>query len=408
MSVSAETDAQAAIIQYGIENGFSLDQINIAVEIGFIESTFDNSATNPASTASGLFQYLDGTWNTYHSGLGSKNSQENQIQAFYEDITKWTGWYTNSATNGNIPSSMSLAEYAYVKHHDGNGYSSYSNAPGLVIYQAHAPLDRGSFVSALTEVFSDMQGWVDENMTGSINIGQTEDWAGSLSLKSGTSESEFSNFLANLSHLAGDIVEFFGENYTELTINEVSELTELLGQVSAYAETAAMAYYDPLVLDLDGDGIETISVAESAAQFDLFEEDGFWTEHGWISGDDGFLALDVNKNGSIDDISELFGDRNTSGFDALKAHDVNGDNKINENDSIFNELIVWRDLDGNGISAESEIFSLSELNISSISLSKDSIQQVDNGNLISDIGSFSYQDGSVGILADVYLTADFG
>ncbi|TDQ52352.1 M48 family metallopeptidase [Phaeovulum veldkampii] len=63
---------------------------------------------------------------------------------------------------------------------------------------------------------------------------------------------------------------------------------------------------DPLVIDLDGDGVELVSRANSNAYFDL-DGDGFAEQTGWVKPDDGLLAVDRNGNGSIDDISELFG-----------------------------------------------------------------------------------------------------
>ncbi len=61
----------------------------------------------------------------------------------------------------------------------------------------------------------------------------------------------------------------------------------------------------PLVLDLDGDGIELTDPWRSWTYFDI-DEDGFAERTGWVSPDDGLLALDGNANGTIDDISELF------------------------------------------------------------------------------------------------------
>lgn len=122
------------IIAYGSDNGFSEEQVQIAVDTAFIESSLGQNLNNPNSTASGLFQYLDGSWESYHSGLGEKNDQSNQITAFYNDLSIFSNWYSNPNTNGNIPNDMSLGEYTYTKHHDGRNYSDFENAPGRDIY----------------------------------------------------------------------------------------------------------------------------------------------------------------------------------------------------------------------------------------------------------------------------------
>lgn len=70
----------------------------------------------------------------------------------------------------------------------------------------------------------------------------------------------------------------------------------------------------PLVIDLDGDGVELIAVGTSDAFFDL-DVDGFAEKTGWVGANDALLALDVDGDGIIDDGSELFGDQT-----ALRCH----------------------------------------------------------------------------------------
>ncbi|MDR1349322.1 MAG: hypothetical protein LBJ59_00820 [Zoogloeaceae bacterium] len=55
----------------------------------------------------------------------------------------------------------------------------------------------------------------------------------------------------------------------------------------------------PLVLDLDGDGVETLGLA-AGAHFD-HDGNGFAELTGWAGADDGLLVLDRNGNGVIDD-----------------------------------------------------------------------------------------------------------
>ena len=82
-------------------------------------------------------------------------------------------------------------------------------------------------------------------------------------------------------------------------------------------------------------------------------------------------AANVDGNGSIDTGRELFGvdteivDANTgltrnasSGFEALKAQDGNGDQLIDANDAVFSQLRLWRDLNQDGQSQTGELFTL--------------------------------------------------
>jgi hypothetical protein len=63
------------------------------------------------------------------------------------------------------------------------------------------------------------------------------------------------------------------------------------------AQAAPPPKVDPLVIDLDDDGIETVSTSASI----LFDHDGdgLKTASGWVKGDDGFLVLDRNGNGRV-------------------------------------------------------------------------------------------------------------
>ncbi|MET1112193.1 MAG: calcium-binding protein, partial [Allosphingosinicella sp.] len=124
---------------------------------------------------------------------------------------------------------------------------------------------------------------------------------------------------------------------------------------------------DPLVIDLDGDGIETTSLDQSRAYFDV-DGDMFRERTGWLRGDDGFLVLDSNGNGRVDGIAELFGDRAQGGFAELAAYDSNGDGKITVADIIWGELRVWQDRDRDGETDAGELKSLDSLGIVSLSL----------------------------------------
>ncbi len=123
---------------------------------------------------------------------------------------------------------------------------------------------------------------------------------------------------------------------------------------------------DPLLLDLDGDGVEMTSKVDGV-YFDI-DNNGTIDRTSWVGRDDGILWRDVNRDGFLTDGSELFGDqyydndaiRVDSGFAALAELDSNSDGVIDASDDQWGELQVMR---GDGIS-----FTLDELGITEIDL----------------------------------------
>lgn len=177
---------------------------------------------------------------------------------------------------------------------------------------------------------------------------------------------------------------------------------------------------DPLVLDLNGNGIET--TAPNPANPVLFDHDanGVRTGTGWVSPSDGFLVMDRNGNGKIDSGAELFGDHTplangsiaTDGFAALADLDSNHDGIINSGDTQFGQLRIWRDLNQDGLSQSNELLTLAASGVASIALAHtNDLQSLGNGNTIGSQGSFTRTDGAVEAiagtdLADVNLSQD--
>ncbi|MEB0011472.1 calcium-binding protein [Glaciimonas sp. Cout2] len=171
--------------------------------------------------------------------------------------------------------------------------------------------------------------------------------------------------------------------------------------------------YDPLVLDLDGDGIETVG-SKNNIYFDN-NNDGIKTATGWVGADDGLLVMDRNGNGVIDNGTELFGNSTqldnghtaSDGFGALADLDSNHDGKIDKNDANWNQLKVWHDLNQDGISQANELFTLDQLGIASLNVNKKSHNQtLANGNQLADQGTYTKTDGSTGNMGDVNFEED--
>ena len=163
---------------------------------------------------------------------------------------------------------------------------------------------------------------------------------------------------------------------------------------------------DPLILDLDGDGIELAGMSSISPFYDL-DGDGFAERTGWTTGDDGFLAIDLNQDGQINDITELFGDRDTSGFDALAVHDLNADGVIDANDAVFADLRIWHDINSNGVTDTGELDTLSDHGIASINITPANQTLINmTGNEIAAEGSYTLSDGTTQSIFDVRLRTD--
>lgn len=94
---------------------------------------------------------------------------------------------------------------------------------------------------------------------------------------------------------------------------------------------------DPLVISFDGKMPE---LADNTMSFDL-DCDGMPDDMRMMKPGSGFIALDKNENGRIDDGSELFGPLGEDGFKELAKYDEDGNGWIDEDDSIFGKLKIW-------------------------------------------------------------------
>jgi hypothetical protein len=120
-------------------------------------------------------------------------------------------------------------------------------------------------------------------------------------------------------------------------------VVKLIGELETNFRQAA-ATASPLILDLDGDGVETIDKSAGIH----FDHDGNQLDEttGWVGKDDGLLVWERNGNGQIDDGSELFGNQTriangsqaANGFAALSDLDSNHDGKIDAADAAFSHL----------------------------------------------------------------------
>lgn len=118
---------------------------------------------------------------------------------------------------------------------------------------------------------------------------------------------------------------------------------EFQQEVSVSMRAGDAVRKDPLVVNFDGTGAQ---LSDLKFDFDI-DADGEVDRISFVGPGSGFLVLDKNGNGRIDDGHELFGARTGNGFAELAAYDSDGNGWIDENDSVFHALRTWtKDADG--------------------------------------------------------------
>ncbi len=156
---------------------------------------------------------------------------------------------------------------------------------------------------------------------------------------------------------------------------------------------------DPLVINLDSN---ICNVSDQKFLFDL-DSDGTEESISMLGKGSGFLVLDKNGDGVINDGSELFGTASGDGFADLMQYDQDGNGWIDEADEIFDKLRIWQ-MNEDGTST---LVALGKAGVGAICLgtadTEFSLNSYDNTNnaVIRKTGMFLYENGTVGTMQQV-------
>ncbi len=161
------------------------------------------------------------------------------------------------------------------------------------------------------------------------------------------------------------------------------------------------ALKDPLVLNF---GTANAEATQKKYSFDI-DSDGVDDSISFVGKGSGFLALDKNGDGIINNGNELFGTQSGDGFGDLAFYDDDKNGWIDENDSIFDSLRVWtKDDEGNDY-----LFALAEKGIGAIYLgnanTEFSLNNYDNQTnaVIRKTGIFLFEDARAGTIQHIDL-----
>jgi murein DD-endopeptidase MepM/ murein hydrolase activator NlpD/Ca2+-binding RTX toxin-like protein len=176
-------------------------------------------------------------------------------------------------------------------------------------------------------------------------------------------------------------------------------------RASDYSGTSSES---PIVIDLNGDGVQLNPLGTSHASFD-FDNDGYREATAWAGPQDGILVIDEGGDGVVTQAKEIAFSQWTSAtgdtdLQALAAtFDSNHDGVLDANDARFADFKVWRDANGDGISDAGEMQTLTQAGIKSMNLTVKSgtDASLSDGTQVFGLTDVQRTDGTIVQAADV-------
>ena len=226
--------------------------------------------------------------------------------------------------------------------------------------------------------------------------------------------------------LGASAFESINQMVTNAITGTPSSLYNLDLAAAAAGNSHATQYVpaDPLVLDLNGDGVKLTGYAERTVLFDIDHDGGSKEQTGWVSPEDGIVVNDLNDNNKIDGIHETMSEYYTgtvgaggtagtkpyaNGFAALKSLDCNADNQFTAADAAWSNVKVWQDANSNGVTDAGELKTLTELGITSINLTPTTQSGlVNGGNEVLATGTFTQNGATQQAQAASFIANPYG
>lgn len=192
----------------------------------------------------------------------------------------------------------------------------------------------------------------------------------------------------------------------------VEEVEAALAAIGGRTPEAAGGF-EPIVIDLNGDGVELVAPEKSPIRYDL-DRDGFVDQVGWVGPNDAILGFDRDGDGRIHGLSEIsfVGDAKDARSQAagVAVFDANGDGVLDASDADFGRFLLWRDLDQDGVSSRDEVMTLKEAGLVSLSVTsrRSSVADVLTNNTVLNQFEAVFADGSVREAGGVLLGSRSG
>lgn len=342
----------------------------------FRNPTFIISGNNagPMFSISGWDLILEGALN-----------YEGPIKTYYPQISMNDGAHVVGATAQINVEDVNEAPFPSIS---GSGNWNKSQKKVTLEFAPNDPDDSTGFV--VSNVWSDNPMW---SISGNYNS-----TTGKIVITA--TDSSLDYFGTSFGHMIFTVTDKFGSGLSKT----VSWYTHIDGPT-----VPPGGHIPPVVIDLDGDGIEMIGFGASTVRFDM-DGDGDLDKTGWVGADDGFLVLDRNGNGLIDEAIEFSFAIDLEGaqtdLQGLRAYDSNQNGRFDELDDEFGLFQIWRDANLDGVSQQDELKSLAHWGVVSITLQLDETGQTLAGatdNVLFATSEFTRRNGTTGDVGDVFF-----
>lgn len=209
------------------------------------------------------------------------------------------------------------------------------------------------------------------------------------------------------------------DNQSNSGLSEIERAANLGHLAGAKPTVAAgvLEKWNPIALNFGG-GLATKSIATSGVRFNVdgnaelderlqgTSKPQFLHRTEWLNATDGFLVLDKNVNGTLDNAEELFSNsavgESYRGTASLATWDADGNHVIDAADPIYAAMQIWKDANGNGVQDAGEKTSLAAMGITSLDYANGTYTQ----------GGQPRQMATLGLTAETvgirYLAAEHG
>jgi len=275
--------------------------------------------------------------------------------------------------NANLYVNMSIKDLVdKVNNSFGNGYlqsevdwytATWNNETNITQSQ----VDVFNTTNSLYSLTSEQQANYEANVNQSLNISEYGNLSGESALTVANNYSMLDNLYNNRNY-GYRFAE--GVPYNTVSVTVGNRKYQLYDQF----------YESPLVLDLNGDGKLEASKGEwlphkyenaKLVEFDI-DGDQFVELTEWVGPNDGLLLVGYEKGKDIN-ANHLFGEAGgyKNGYEKLSLFDTNGDKQISGDE--LKTLSVWQDQNGNGKVDDGEVVAVTELGITSISLTHEQL-----------------------------------